>query len=203
MGVTTESVKTDLSTAQLAGIGAAALLWNEVEFMLDCALYSGEGLPPSCLADDLPKRPLDEKIEDARKAAIHWRLPDDFMDAITSTAASFRDLKILRNAIIHARLYNRDLGIGRFISRKGKSFDVLLTESALEWLYRNLLVLRRELRALVAIFDLVRTTKLAERAGLIASGQIDPMPEAREWLERMAKCKAERFDLGPAPKFPS
>lgn len=119
-GGTFQDIRRDLSPEQLAGIGAIAIAWNEIEFMLDVALYSGEELAASCLQDDLPRRRLDDKIKHARKAADRWRLPADYLNSIELTASAFSDLKELRNAVIHSRVFDERNGIGHRITLKGE-----------------------------------------------------------------------------------
>lgn len=200
-GSTVEDIKRDLSQEQLAGIGAVAIAWNEIEFMLDVALYSGEKLEATCLQDDLPRRRLDDKINNARKAAAKWNLPTDCLDSIESAASAFSDLKDLRNAVIHSRVFDARSGIGHRITIRGEIQEILLTTKALEWLYQQLIALCFELRCVLAIFDLVRTTEVAEQAGIAAPGQIDPLPEINVWLTKLNQSHKDRENLGPAPSF--
>lgn len=200
-GGTVQDIKRDLSPEQLAGIGAVAIAWNEIEFMLDVVLYSGEELEASCLQDDLPRRRLDDKIKHARKAADRWGLPADCLDSIELTACAFSKLKNLRNAAIHSRVFDAQSGIGHRITIKGEIQEVLLTTKALEWLYQQLIALCFELRCVLAIFDLVRTTEVAEKVGIVAPGGIDPLPEVRGWLARLDQARRDRENLCPAPSF--
>lgn len=201
-GSTVQDIKRDLSSEQLAGIGAVAIAWNEIEFMLDVALYSGEELEASCLQDDLPRRRLDDKIRHARKAADRWRLPADYLKSIELTACAFSDLKDLRNAVVHSRVFDTQHGIGHRITAKGKVQEILLTTKALEWLYQQLIALCFELRCILAIFDLVRTAELAEQAGIVALGEIGSLPAVRSWLAKLNQMHRDRENLGPAPSFP-
>lgn len=200
-GGTVQDIKRDLSPEQLAGIGAVAIAWNEIEFMLDVALYSGEELDASCLQDDLPRRRLDDKIKHARQAATRWRLPADCLNSIELTANAFSDLKDLRNAVIHSRVFDARTGIGHRITMKGEIQEILLTTEALEWLYEQLIALCFELRCVLAIFDLVRTTEAAEKAGIVQQGEIDPLPEVKDWLARLDQTAKDRENLGHAPSF--
>ena len=200
-GSTDQNIKEDFSHDQLAGIGAVVAAWNEVEFMLDCALYSGEKLPAECLQDDLPKRALDQKVKDAKKAVSHWALPADFINTLEASIAAFVAVKDMRNAVAHSRIYDSRAAIGNRVTRKGPIEEVLLTTEALDWLYENLVILKIELRAMIAIFDLVRNTEIAEQQGLVGAGQIDPIPEAATWLGEIKMCQANRHSLGSAPSF--
>ena len=201
-GGNTADIKRDLSGEQLAGIGAVVVAWNEIEFMLDVALYSGEELKATCLQEDLPRRRLDEKIRQASKAAVRWNLPTSILKSIELSADAFSKLKDLRNAVAHSRVFDARTGIGHRVTAKGEIQEVLLTAEALEWLYQQLLLLCFELRCLLAIFDLVRTTECAEKAGLIKVGQVDPMPEVGDWHSMLDKASKDRQGLGPAPSFP-
>jgi hypothetical protein len=191
-----------LSPDQLAGIRAVAIAWNEIEFMLDVALYSGEELEASCFQDDLPRRRIDDKIKHARKAADRWSLPADCLSSIELTASAFSNLKDLRNAVIHSRVFDARSGIGHRFTMKGKTQEILLTTKSLEWLYQQLIALCFELRCVLAIFDLVRTTEVAEKAGMVTAGEIDPLPEVMGWLARLDQTRRDRENLGLAPSFP-
>lgn len=200
-GSRNQNIKKDFSHDQLAAIGAVVAAWNEVEFMLDCGLYSGEKLPAECLLDDLPKRALDQRVKDAKKAVRHWALPTDFINTLETSIAAFVMVKDIRNAVAHSRIYDSTTAIGNRITRKGTVEEVLLSTKALDWLYENLMILKVELRAMIAIFDLVRNTEIAEQQGLVSTGQIDPIPEATAWLGEIKKCQANRDALGSAPSF--
>lgn len=202
-GGTSHDIRRDLSTEQLAGIGAVAVAWNEIEFMLDVVLYSGEKRPASCLQDDLPRKRLDEKIRHAGTAIVRWGLSSEAMRCFENTAAAFSTFKELRNAVIHSRVFDSWNAIGHRFTPKGQLQEVLISAAALEWLYQQLLALCFELRCLLAVFDLVRTTEIAEKRGLIRPGQVDPIPEVRDWLARMDKTRSDRESLGPAPQFPN
>ena len=198
-----DDIKKDLSLEQLAGIGAVSMAWNKVEFMLHVALYSGESLDYTCLQDDLPRRRLDQKIKDLRSAADIWNLPDSCIDSIKETVRDFSKIKELRNAVIHSRVSDAASGIGLWIAAKGKMQEVLLRADALEWLYRQIVGLCLEIRCILAVFDLARTTDIAVRNGLVLQGQIDPVPEIMDWALQLIQSRQSRYTLGDAPSFTS
>ena len=129
-GARTEDLRRDMTDAQLSGIGLVTLAWNEIECMLDVALYSGEALPADCLTDDLPKRRLVNKIRQVQKAVERWQLPTDCIASITDAAAALFELKELRNAVVHSSLHDMNSGIGARVTSKGKLEFVLLTADA-------------------------------------------------------------------------
>lgn len=201
-GATTENIVRDMSPAQLAGIGLVTLAWNEIEFALDVALYSGEALPADCLTDDLPRRRLDKKIDQVQKAVERWQLPTACVASIERAAKALFELKDLRNAVIHSRLFDMNSGIGTRITLKGEVEWILLTAEALNWLYQQLVFARHEMRAVVALFDLVRTTEIAERSGLVPLGKIGSIPELEHWNSEAERYCGLRLALGRAPAFP-
>ena len=200
-GSSQQDVKKDFSNDQLARIGAVVMVWNELEFMLDCALYSGEELPAKCLEDDLPKRRLDEKVKQVGWAAEKWGLPDSFIASIRASAKAFSILKDCRNAVVHSRIYDSQTAICNRIKRSGEIEEVLLTIEALNWLYEQIDILRHEIRCVIAVFDLVRNTAIGERTGMFASNELDPIPEASEWVRQIDGCRQKRELLGAAPSF--
>jgi len=201
-GGTSQDIKRDFSKSQLAGIGAVTVAWNEIEFLLDVALYSGEALTADCLLEDLPARFLDGKIKQLRKAKDRWKLPIHCLESIERSINAFSYLKDLRNAVIHSRLFDARTAICHRVTRKGEIQEVLLTAEALDWLYHQLMILHQEMTCVIAIFDLVRTTEIAEQIGLVKPGQIDPIPEVQAWLSKLDQSCKDRENLGDAPDFP-
>lgn len=200
-GSSRQDVKKDFSRDQLAGIGAVVMVWNELEFMLDCALYSGEELPAECFQDDLPKRGLDEKVRQVGQAAEKWGLPETFIASIRASAKAFSDLKNYRNAVVHSRIYDSQTAICNRIKRSGDIEEVLITPQSLNWLYEQIAILRYEMRCVIAVFDLVRNTATGERTGMFALNEHDPIPEASEWVRQIDGCRQKRELLGAAPSF--
>lgn len=121
-GSTNQNIKKDFSHDQLAGIGAVVAAWNEVEFMLDCALYSGEKLPAECLLDDLPKRALDQRVKDARKAVRHWALPTDFINTLETSIAAFVTVTVSAYALLNSACFLVLTSVAIFFSLSLLSF---------------------------------------------------------------------------------
>lgn len=200
-GSSFQDIKRDFSPAQLEAVGAVLLEWNELEFMLDNALYSGEELPAECLHEDLPRKVLDQKIDRFRKAAEMWELPADAVLSMKSSIDDFETLKAYRNAVAHSRIYDSPRCIGARITRKGVIEEVLLTTEALEWLYQQLKVLRREFACLIAIFDIVRNAAIGDSVQITRPGEVDPLPEVLQWVKEANMCRETRNQSGDAPSF--
>lgn len=200
-GSKTEDIKQDLSAAQLRGIGAVAIAWNEVEFMLDCVLYSGLVLSGFSWLDVLTRLSTDAKIELVASAEETLHLPRSFRELIQVSVKNAKELKDLRNSVVHARIFDAPNGIGVNIRRGGKIRQILLVAPALECLYDRLNLLHGELRSILAIFDLIRTGSIAVHQGTMSWEQLVNAKEVAEWVERLETQQAEQANL--AKKMPS
>lgn len=201
-GSRTEDVKRDLSPAQLQGIGAIAIAWNEVEFMLDCVLYSGLLLSGSSWLDVLTRLSIDAKIELIASAEETLGIPDKMREAIQTSVRHTKELKELRNSVVHSKVFDASSGIGENIRRGGKVWQVLLVESALECLYHRLTLVHSELRSVLAIFDLIRTGTIGVRQGIMTREQLLDGQEVSEWTRRLSEAQAEQTALAKAmPTF--
>lgn len=197
-GSKTEDIKQDLSANQLQGIGSVAIAWNEVEFMLDCVIYSGLVLSGSSWLDVLTRLSTDAKIDLIPSAEETLSIPPVLRETIQSSVKSTKDLKELRNSVVHARIFDAPKGIGENIRRGGKIWQVLLVESALECLYNRLIVLHRELRSILAIFDLFRTGCVAVNQGIMTWEQLVEGKEVVDWTDRLNELQNEQAALAKA-----
>ena len=201
-GSKTNDVKRDLSSAQLQAVGAVAIAWNEVEFLLDCMLYSGLHLSAISWLDIVTRIGLDAKIDLIAAAKETSNISDNISAAIQRSIHALKALKDLRHSVIHARVFDASRGIGENIRRGAKISQVLLTEQALNGLYERLAFLRVEMQQVIAIVDLVRTSGFAVRApkGADAAAAI---PEVKRRLELLQEFQAKRLALPGMPAFPT
>lgn len=197
-----QNIKKDLSPAQLQSVGAVAISWNEVEFMLDCVLYSRLVLSGSSWLDVLTRHSIDAKIDLIASAEETLRLPADLREIIHTSAKNTRVLKDFRNSVVHARIFDAPNGIGENIRRGGKIWQVLFIETALECLYNRLIVLHGELRSILAIFDLVRNGSVAVHQGIMTWDQLIKGKEVSYWIDRLNVQHSEQVALARAmPAF--
>lgn len=194
-GSKTEDIKKDLSAAQLQGVGAVAIAWNEVEFMLDCVLYSGLVLSGSSWLDVLTRLSIDAKIELIASAEETLHLPAQIREIIHTSVRSTKEFKELRNSVVHSRIFDASSGIGENIRRGGKIWQVLLVEPALECLYHRLTVVRSELRSVLAIFDLIRTGTIAMHQGIMTWEQLVKGQEVSDWIHHLNEQQTEQAAL--------
>jgi len=132
-------------------------------------------------------------------AARSWNLPEDCGTPIEMTVQAFRQLKEMRNAVVHSRVFDVRSAIANRVKPDGQIVEVLLTARSLDWLYGQLCELRSEIRAVLAMFDLMRNTAGARQMGFTG----DPMPEVNEWRQRVVDCQQRRAQAGAAPTFPT
>src|SRR5947209_16390023 len=109
----TGHIRTDLSQAQLAGIGAVAVAYNEVEILLDVMLGVALGIRDSDVRTGLTSRinGADGKVELVKSVAENLGAPVVLKTLLAECLgkSGFGDLKIYRDAIIHARVLDSDL----------------------------------------------------------------------------------------------
>lgn len=200
-GSTSKDVKNDLSSGQLQAIGAIAIAWNEVEFILDQILYSGLNLPGTSWLEIVTRLSLDAKIDLIASAEETHNLSPNIQEVITTSVDALKELKELRNSVIHARVFDAPRAIGENIRRRGKISQVLLTEVALNGLYDRLVILRAELRRVLAVFDLVRNSAFAPR-NVNGTDPSALIPEVRQSIAQLRELQAQRQSLVPLPDFP-
>jgi hypothetical protein len=197
-GSKTNDIKQDWSAAQLQGIGAVSIAWNEVEFMLDQVLYSGLVLAGSCWSDVLTRLSAEAKLELITSAEETHRVPTNIRALIHTSVGNTRELKELRNSVVHARIFDAPNGIGLNIRRGGKIWEVLLDEPALDCLYNRLVVNRGELRSIAAIFDLFRNGSMAVDQGIMTWDSLVNGNDFTEWIDQLKSHQRIQVRLAEA-----
>jgi hypothetical protein len=199
----TGDIKKDLSLKQLAGIGAVALAYNEVERNIDGLFFTVTRLSGE-LQYEVSTRinGIDGKIEIINKGAKSLGLDEQDLWQLAEALGQgvFGKLKSYRDAVIHARLINASVGIGTVVGKRAKMSDVLLSESALNCIYSHLIALRDELSRAVTLLGITRTL-----AGVSSN---HPSKESLQegkirWSPRFRACQVTRSALPPIPEFPS
>jgi hypothetical protein len=213
-------VKADLSTNQLASIGAVAVAFNEAELLLDLMISVCLGFRSTNLAADINSRinGADGKIEIIKSALAELGAPEAMRILLAEVLGKngFGDLKAYRDAIIHARIIDSDLGIGLSVPKRGKFTEILLTQEALDGVFDRLTLLREELIGLIQ--SMVPLVLLSEQeqadrvtgglGGLFAQG--NPPSHKRKEVERRVEAsmslirehQTRRLSLPPLPEFP-
>ncbi len=202
-GAINEDVRKDFSAEQLAGIGAVAMAWNEVEYLLDVMLYSALALPPLHWLDVVTRiNGIEGKLELLRQCvARNRRIPAEARSIMKQSLDDAALYKTYRNAVIHARIYNFQSGIGQRIERQAKISQVMLMKAALDGFYDRLAMLRQELRGILAIFDILRCSQALHPVP-VDLRKVQFSPEAQAWISQVHTHQSQRQCLPPLPKFP-
>jgi hypothetical protein len=197
----TGDVKRDLTEKQLAAFGAASLAYNILEDEIDALLHIVTNVP-DWLAKEVSSRihGLDGKI-----AIIHIALNNSSLETADQNIArdnvgAFGEFKKIRDAMIHARILNAAIGIGLSNKTRGeKSFEVLLSEDALNTLYDHIVALEKVLSSLGSLLG-----------GLNALRNSEPTDPNRSRYEEAVRVHTAQFrenharrrSLKPLPQFP-
>jgi hypothetical protein len=186
-----------LSKDQLAGIGAVAMAWNDVESALDHLVGIALGLDYR-IANELTTRldNFDAKSELIKRAIASKlvALGDQLSDGLRETLGVAKTLKTYRDAVIHARAIDPARSMGRLRRRQGQ-FEVLLSEQALDGLYDRLVCVRNELRKFAQIgMELKRKATHGPRGQQLAA-------VLQEHVAQLQEHRRARLSLPPLPGF--
>ena len=194
-------IRIDLSQKQLAGIGLAAIAYNEAEILIDVALSKIFALSPE-MSLELTSRinGVDAKSELIKDGVKYARAPAALVQLVNKTLGTegrsgFSELKRYRDHVVHARVHNAPSGIAQTPGKRGKTYDILLTVEALEALAVRLEKIRLELVDMTNI--ILKLTQLSGQSKL----QIES--EIQELISPYQQRQTNRLSLPPLPKFPS
>jgi hypothetical protein len=196
----TGDIKRDLSSDQLAGIGAVALAYNYVESSLDRALGLALGMGPELRLRLVTRIRSEDKTELLKLAAADMNLPSDLREDLAETSSYFLTLKGYRNGIIHARVLDAALGLGEVRGRGARHWEVLLTKDALDGLYEHLKAVANELASWILIWYQIRQ---------LMSREADDPERSKFEKALLGACsqyqarRTERQSLPKLPEFPS
>lgn len=200
MGLRTVDVLKSMTTQQLAWVGAIAMAYNDAEEALQIAFIQCVGPPvgnmelatkvsagalPTLVLNIMQVLDIDRKILQLAERTL--------------VGDGFTQLKKYRDGVIHARIFDFASGIGS-TPNKGKSDSVLLTEPALEGLYRRLAVVAEEIKQLWIIVADVRHQE--QRALRSDQGRARHEATIRAATAQLAQLQKGRKSLPPLPKFP-
>ncbi|HEX6376479.1 MAG TPA: hypothetical protein VFZ91_12265, partial [Allosphingosinicella sp.] len=189
---------------RLQTIGAISIAWNWIEGAIDVSLSVALNLHPSMWNEVTTRiNGLDSKFALIKKHASLYLdglgpFFDQARDMITGTVGAVRAAKKLRDGVIHIRLTLPEAVTGDLPVGKGQLHEVLVSQEALDGLYRLLLNLAREMDEVVAIFynhwlTVHASTQEKRRRGAEVF---------RESLARLRDLQAKRAAFPPLPEFP-
>jgi hypothetical protein len=121
-------IRTEFSREQLAGVGAAAFMWNEIEAMLNLLLCVCLALPPALWREVYTRiHGIDGAIAIIRAVCASIFSTEGWIaDAITDTFASVTQYRGYRDTIIHSRIIDIDASIGEMSIRRDRIEEQLM-----------------------------------------------------------------------------
>jgi hypothetical protein len=190
------------SVEQRSWIGAVILAYNDTERALHklvgtCIGHGGYSVTSRINGTD-------GLIAIAHEAVVAMALSEAIASLFNISLSGFAELKILRDSIGHAELFDTAASVAIAPGKRSKApQDVLLTPMALEGLYRGLALVTVEISQLELIIRCERSIRL-----LRAFNALDD--QRREYGEQdiqdaIARCQDHqhrRRSLPPFPKFP-
>jgi hypothetical protein len=198
----TGNIKIDLTEKQLAAFGAAALSYNVLEDQIDALLFVTMRVP-DWLSAEVSSRihGFDGKIAIIQKAIEQIDLAPMDKKTLTNAVAVFGDFKKTRDAMIHARIINASLGVGRGAKQRGgkSPFEVLLSADALDSFYDHILALQKELYS----GGILLNSAIALKECAADDPNRSQFEEALRVHEaQFRENHSHRLSLKPLPKFP-
>jgi hypothetical protein len=157
-------VRKDLSSETLGALGACALIFNDLQAMLEILVGLVIGANPFSWKE-LNNRisSIEYKIEICKFAFKNLlTLPDDMYSMVENSFVALSQYKGYRDTAIHSRIIDVNKGIGEMTFRRDKIEEILITEQALNGLYDHMFVLVDELREMVSLVEALETLKVTD-----------------------------------------
>lgn len=189
---------------QLAWIGAVAMAYNDAEQWLQFAFLTATSLPCNRLAvvtrlgsGELPNLVMECIRTYVRDESIH-KLAER-----TLVGEGFSQLKTYRDGVVHARLWDMQTALAT-VPNKGAEDSVLLTNDAVEGLYRRLSLVRDELVELADIISAARGlwAEDVQKDPKLAPHKAQLEESIRVASAQLARLQKQRKSLPPLPAFP-
>jgi hypothetical protein len=189
----------DIDPDRLKLIGAIILAWNWTEGALDTSLAIALELHPDMWVEVTSRfSGLDEKTALLKRYSTLFAQPDEQTLPIRKALNAFENLKKYRDGVVHARVIDPNSDTADTAQRKGRTDEVLVSRDALNWLYDQLSVLRREMDEVVSFFYyrwLATTTKSNNK-------RQQALRDFQDTLVRLRGYQEQREYLPPPPVFP-
>jgi hypothetical protein len=195
----TRDPREDLSIAQRAAFGDAILAYNLLEDGHAALFWVMSQL--TGMAERASKaRHIDERTACILHALRSIPLEAEDAERIREALARFEELKAYRNAMVHCRIIDASIGVGRSDGQKGEPSEILLTEEALDLLYWHLVWSERELSSAISIIIAVsRFNELSDDD----SRKRDAAQHLRVHRGSFYSNSGTRRRLRPLPDFPT
>jgi hypothetical protein len=194
-------LKRDVDPDIIWGIGAACLLWNTIESIIDASLALAADIPPPLWTSILSRiNGVDGKISAIKEACqLRLKMPSKIYDPISKTLGGIEEHKKYRDALIHARMLDPKQPVAPTFQRRGEEWEVLVTKDAIMQLFRRLGFLRDEIEAALLLFHY---TKIWNQSRGIDEARREAEDEMSKQLTILSRHQYARLKLPPLPKFP-
>lgn len=194
-------IKIKIPERQLAGIGAVALAFNELEATIEQIFFVLANLSADIQFEISTKIGTIEKIDIIKLAAKPYlRKKEQEALAHSLGAEGFGLLKSYRDGVIHVRHLSPVTGVGLELDKKANAFDLLVRQDALDAAYDHLVILNQELLATRELFLAINVLNRREAADPDRPLFEQSIVTARHLIQSR---KSERRSIPPIPKIPS
>jgi hypothetical protein len=201
-----EDPKEAYTQAQLAEVGAIALIWNQIDNFLNWLIYIALK-PPNLIIWEVGRRlrGTHAKIELLRIAAERAELLNgEARASIKYTLDGIIDCNRYRDNIIHSFPFDADKDIASAFKHHTDVVQMLMSNDALSGLYQRMKLILDEMRQIDLLY------RLADEAGARAVYRhegFDPLERRRTRDVPMQTAQAvahqnKRKALPPLPEFP-
>jgi hypothetical protein len=187
---------------QLTWIGAIAMVFNEIEWRMHHLVAACVQYPGSFYELTSRVTGIDNMHGIIESAIMHFDLSDTIRAQITAslTRQGLTDLKVYRDLIVHARMFDIHTSVGTGPVKRGRFDYILLSDIALEGICRRLALLHDEL---------IDITKIVDNAAYIKwHRDIDDQHRAilesniEDASRSIQAHQSNRASLPPLPKLP-
>lgn len=202
-----ERVRGVLSVGQLAGVGAVAIAWNNLEVALDYAIAYGLALPEVSRHEITGRlHGVDGKIAIAR--LIHGEtclaLPRDVCISIDSTLSAVGECKVHRDAVVHAKaLHGRTGDVLESSGGRGRALEILFTAKALSYLLRRTEAVCREMTNVCLLFDFGASISAIRLHRPQLVSDLDLQLLERDFQLHARKLRQHQKERASLPKLPA
>ncbi|WP_269584789.1 hypothetical protein [Roseibium sp. Sym1] len=191
----------NLTTNQLAWIGALAMRFNQAEQELYLVFNRLVDYEPGAQQISSRINGLDGIVEIV-SLGVKSLFSDKQVHTLTEQTLKhqgFSTLKSFRDGVIHARIINAQRAIGKTTGRRGKQSHILLTDEALKGVCDRLLFVLYELSALTVLIPLKRK-KLRRYEGRVLN-QEQREEAIQDAIARYQLHQNHRLSLPPLPEL--
>jgi hypothetical protein len=200
-GIRSSDPFNNLSLEQLAYIGAIAMLYNDLEDIIDemCGHCLVGTIQPSEITSRI--NGVEGKIEIIKHAAKQWGFDGAELATLGETfgQTGFSELKSLRDAVVHGRVFDLSTSVARTRAKKGKVGEVLFHIDALKGLFARMEEMRVELRF---IEDILALKHRAMKGDLDDRRKERLGEETQAYWSQVQLHRTQRQSLPPMPEWP-